>query len=387
MNGLLMKKIIKIVAIILACVIIVAGGISIGLWEYGKDVYAINKADNQAYQQAHMEYLREEFYNDYTPVNEQAFCDFDLEQALNSGVRYNEVAFLATHNSYQRLVTETTLKYQIPFKVLSLGLKDFNKDDFESDTLTNQFEQGIRSIEIDVEAREENGKTTFTVMHKPVFDSATTCLDFATALDEIILWSEHNPNHLPISILIESKQDVAPLDGLKIFGIEHVEAFDNLLKEKLGDKLLTPSHFLDGCATFEEMRETRGWLPLKDMLGKVVVILHKTGMTEKYVERDRLLRTQAMIPSVEYKQRNKDYAGIVIDNSPKKALKRMDFYSDGNFIVRTRADSYPKWSKERYEFMEKCSSQIVTTDFPPRTSGVRPSQRTYSFGGYTVKLI
>ena len=58
MNALT-KKIVKIVAIVLACVFVVGAGVSIGLWEYGKDVYFKNKADNIAYQQAHMQYLRE----------------------------------------------------------------------------------------------------------------------------------------------------------------------------------------------------------------------------------------------------------------------------------------------------------------------------------------
>ena len=120
MNALT-KKIVKIVAIVLACILVVGAGVSIGLWEYGKDVYFKNKADNIAYQQAHMQYLREKFYVDYQPKGEQTFCNFDLEEALNSGVKYNEMAFLATHNSYQRLSTETTRKYQIPFKILSSG--------------------------------------------------------------------------------------------------------------------------------------------------------------------------------------------------------------------------------------------------------------------------
>lgn len=384
MNALT-KKIVKIVAIVLACVLVVGAGVSIGLWEYGKDVYFKNKADNIAYQQAHMQYLREKFYVDYQPKGEQTFCNFDLEEALNSGVKYNEMAFLATHNSYQRLSTETTRKYQIPFKILSFGIETFNKTDFESDTLTTQFELGIRSIELDIEAMEKGSQVSFTVMHKPVMDSATTCFDFEQALEEIVMWSDHNPNHLPISIIIESKQEVGPVDGLKIFSIEHAPAFDNVLKTKLGDKLLTPADFLGEHKNFKAMREADDWMKVKDMLGKVVVILHENKMTEDYVELDETLRTQAMIPSLLYKQRNRDYASIIIDNNPKKTVKRKDTFQQGNFIVRTRADSYPKFSEERYELTEDCGSQIITSDYVPRT--VRLNQHTYSFYGYTVKLL
>ena len=383
--NILTKKILKIVAIVLACLIVVAGSVSIGLWEYAKDVYYINKDGNVAYQQEHMRYLREDFYSNYTPKGEQIFCDFDLEEALNNGVKYNEMAFLATHNSYQRLSTETTRNFQIPFKVLALGLKKFNKVDFDSDTLTNQFEQGIRSIELDIEAMEKESGISFTVMHKPVFDSATTCFDFGMALEEIVMWSNHNPNHLPISIIIEAKQDVGPVDGLKIFSIKHAEQFDNLLREKLGDKLLTPQDFLGEHATFEDMRNADDWMKVKDMLGKVVVILHENKMTKDYVKRDETLRTQAMIPSVLYKQRNRHYAGIIIENNPKKALERQDVFESGNFMVRTRADSYPKFSDTRYERTERCTSQIITSDYVPRS--VRLNKHVYSFNGYTVKLL
>jgi len=385
MNRDLLKKVIKIVVVVIVSVVIVAGAISIGLWEYAKDVYALNKVDNERFQAEHMAYLKNEFYKNYTPKGEQTFCNFDLAQALESGVKYNEVAFLATHNSYQRLATEATKDFQLPFKILALGLKNFNKNDFVNDTLTMQFENGIRSIEIDVEAKETGTQTTFTVMHKPVFDSATSCLDFATMLEEIVMWSNHNPGHLPISIIIEAKQDVAPLDELKIFGIEHADAFDALLKEKLGDKLITPGEMLGSYETFKEMREDNSWMALNDMLGKIVVILHETKMTEDYVARDDTLRTQAMFPSLLYKQREREYASFIIDNNPKKTIKRKDVFESGNYIVRTRADHYPKLSEERYALAEKCGSQIITTDFCPR--GVRQDQPVYSFGGYTVKLL
>ena len=380
-----MKKIIKVAIIVVVCVVVTAGAVSIGLWEYAKDVYADNKADNLRYQEEHMSYLANEFYVNYTPKGEQTFCNFDLENALNNGVKYNEVAFLATHNSYQRLATDLTKEFQIPFKVLSLGMKNFNKNDFENDTLTAQFENGIRSIELDVEARVTEDGTSFVVMHKPVFDSATTCFDFAMALEEIVMWSNHNPNHLPISIIIESKQDVAPLDNLKIFGIEHTEDFDLLLKEKLGDKLITPGDMLGEYATFKDMREDDGWMMLKDMLGKVLVILHETNMTEDYVLKDETMRTQAMFPSLLYKQRDEDYACFIIDNNPKKTVARKEVFESGNYMVRTRADSYPKMSDERYALAEQCGSQIITTDYCPRS--VRNDQPTYSFGGYTVKLL
>ncbi len=385
----LKKKLIKCLIIVLACVLVVGASLGIGIWEFSKDTYYINKEDNVLFQRTHMEYLRNEYYENYLPKGEQTFCNFDLETAINSGIKYNEVAFLATHNSYQRLVTEQTKKYQIPFNVLSFGittLTDFNKNNFENDTLTGQFEHGIRSIELDVETRVYGDKVSFTTMHKPIIDSATSCFDFETALEEIVLWSDHNPGHLPISIIIEDKQEVGAVDGLKKFSIDYADEFDALLKGKLGDKLLTPGDMLREHSTFKDMREADDWMKLEDTLGKVIVILHEGELTQKYVALDESLRTQAMFPSLLYKQAEKrDYASFIVENNPKDAVNREDFYVEGNFVVRTRADHYPKSSDERYSLTEECKSQIITTDYCPRNC--REEEHTYSFGGYTVKLV
>ena len=54
-------------------------------------------------------------------------------------------------------------------------------------------------------------------------------------------------------------------------------------------------------------------------------------------------------------------------------------------MVRTRADSYPSFSDERYGYTEDCGSHIITTDYPPRT--VRENEHTYTLGGYMISLL
>ena len=44
--------------------------------------------ENYEYQNAHLEEL-EEFYSEYTPADENSFCAFDLDEALNNGVKFN----------------------------------------------------------------------------------------------------------------------------------------------------------------------------------------------------------------------------------------------------------------------------------------------------------
>lgn len=382
------RKILIVFGVVFACIAVVGVALGVGIWSFAQDVYFANKADNVNFQQQHLGYLKNDFYAHYTPKGEQTFCDFDLKDALDRGVKFNEVAFLATHNSYQRLITDDTLRLQTPFNVMSLGITTataFRKNDFENDTLTEQFERGIRSIELDVEARVEDGKTSFVVMHKVFLDSASTCIDFAGALEEIALWSDHNPNHLPITILIESKQSLPKIDGIEAFDMDHASAFDNLLREVLGDKLFTPAQMLGSYPTFKDLRADNGWKPLNELLGKVIVVLHESDFAKDYMKADDTMRSQAMFVSVLYKDRDLSQASFIIENDPEDAINRKEFYRTAGFMVRTRADAYPKFSDERYALTEHCLSQIITTDFCPRT--VRTGQHTYTFNGFTVKMI
>ena len=382
------KKPIIIAVIVLACLLTVGGGLGIWAGVIVDDVYFANRADNLRYQAEHLDYLKNVYYTDYTSKGEQTFCNFNLQEALDSGVKYNEVAFLATHNSYQRLITDQSKRLQLPLNMLSFGVMQlamFSKNDYENDTLTGQFEHGIRSIELDVEARVEGGNLSFTVMHEPVLDSASTCLDFEGALEEISFWSDHNPDHLPITILLEAKTAVPNIDGLEPFTVDHAKEFDALLRKGLGDKLMTPADMLGDHATFKDMREADDWKPLKDMLGKVLVVLHESKLAKEYVKLDETMGTQAMFPSVLYKDRDIAQAGFILENNPKKAVARIDFYREQNYVVRTRADVYPKFTDKKYDLISGCVSNIISTDYCPRS--VRANQHTFSFDGYTVKLV
>lgn len=382
------KRIGKIIAVTLIVFFLALAIVITGYMMAARKVYFINKVDNENFQKSNLEYLKNTFYNGYTPKDEQSICAFDLQKALDEGVRYNQVAFLATHNSCQRLNRPESEEYLRALDYVSFGLASgdfFDKKNFEYDTLTGQLEHGIRSIEFDVEAKVSKGDISFKVMHDLVVDSATSCLDLEGALEEVVTWSNHNPNHLPITILVESKAYVLPVEGFQVFGSRHVKAFDEVLRKCLGDKLFTPSDMLGDYATFEEMRKANDWKPLKEMLGKVVVVLHEAGFVKKYIKQDPTMRTQAMIPSVLYEDRNTPQAGFIIENKPQDAVERIDFYRTANFMVRTRADKYPHFSEERYALANQCLSQIITTDYAPRD--LRPEQHTFSFDGFTVKLI
>jgi len=196
----------------------------------------INK--NIEYQDKHLEYLRTEYYSDsYIPCDEQSFTAFDLEKAFAEGVKINEIAVIGTHNSYQLLATPQKRALENVRSFLSSGEKGGNRN-FEMDTFTEQLERGVRNLEIDIETVDDGGSVSFIVTHKPIDDNASSAYNFAKGLEEILLWSDNNPGHLPVYLLIEPKEKVDNINNMKSFSFEYALELDRTLREVLGDRLL-----------------------------------------------------------------------------------------------------------------------------------------------------
>lgn len=337
---------------------------------------------NAQEQDKRMTWLRNEYYPSYQPSDEQRIASFDLSGA--DRIRLNELSFLATHNSYQpragwayRLLLQSVS----PLPGVSV---DGRLAGFEMDGLTEQLEHGIRSLELDVEAIEEDGAFSFLVTHF-LLDNRSSCQDFEKALEELTMWSDHNPDHLPLIILIEPKSVTLPLGKMKAFDVSCAAALDDVIRKTAGERLLSPGEMMGSYDSFASMRADDGWPFLEDCLGRMVFLLHPCDVTDDYIERDRSIRTQAMFPCLRYDGIREDYASFILDNNPSGAAgHRAEAYDDLRLMVRTRADDYPDFDEARYAAADRCGAQIITTDFPPRD--VRPNEHVYSFDGFTVRL-
>lgn len=342
--------------------------------------------ENIKFQEEHLEYLKTEYYKDYTPKDESEIAAFDLEKAIADGVKLNEIAILGTHNSYQTLATKETRLLMSIIDTITLKKLDLDTFDFEMDTLTDQLEMGIRNVEIDIETLDKDGKIEFKVTHNTIVDNASSAYDFKKAMEEIKLWSDNNPGHLPVYVIIEPKSFVVEVNGMKKFSLNYAQELEKVLAETFGDSLLTPDDMLRDYSSFKEMRENDDWLTLKEAQGKVIVLLHDCDVTESYIALDESIRTQKMFPMLRYDDRNESYTSFILENDAFRANERKAENINGsNLIVRTRADVYPEYSDERYEAVEACGSQIITTDFPEKVNS--DADHFYSFQGKKVKLL
>lgn len=341
---------------------------------------------NIEYQNDHLNFLKNEYYTDnYIPCDEQKMADFDIEKAKADGVKMNEIAVMGTHNSYQLKATLPKRALMRILQIISFGNVK-NKAVFEMDTLTEQLEHGIRNLEIDIETIDNDGDISFIVSHDPIFDNVSSAYDFEKALEEILLWSENNPGHLPVYLLIEPKGEVPAINNMKNFNVDYALELDKLLKNTLGNKLLTPQQAMGKYDTFEQMRKADAWPTLEESSGKIIILLHHCNVTNDYINTDPTIKSQAMFPMLRFNEINKYYASFILENDPSTAsTNKEETVSENKLMVRTRADDFDEFSKERYLATEDCGSHIITTDYPPRS--VRKNDHTYSFNGKTIKLL
>ncbi len=334
-----------------------------------------------------IEQLEENYKSgNYTKVNENAFCDFDLDKACASGVKFNEVSFIGTHNSYQKACVPARQKLFQDASTVTFGLVKAEKATFQSDYLTDQFNLGIRSVELDVETVVENGKVSFVCSHSPVIDMPTHCYNFALALKEIKLWSDANPNHLPITVIIEPKKVFIPDKNMRYFNCKYANELGEQAKEILGDTLITPADMMGDHASLKEMREADDWMTLNETRGHVMLLLHDTTATEDYIKQDPTIKTQAMFPMLRYNGRDRDCASFLLINKAKDIKVQADEVLGKNLVVRSRSDNFGSYNETESQTALNSGAQIVSTDYPPKVDMTSAEHCVTFNNGYMVTL-
>lgn len=325
-------------------------------------------AENVAQQIERIESLSKSYASgDYVKVDESKLAGFDVKKAYADGVKFNEVAYIATHNSYQLESVPAYQKIYRDIETVSFGLFNGDAPLYCSDTLTEQFNIGVRSIELDIETVVDGDNVSFVCSHSPLLDMTSSCYNFELALEEIKMWSDANPDHLPITVIIEPKKVFIPDDGMKFFNLEYVNKLDELLREVLGKKLITPAEMMGEYSSLKEMREADDWMLLEKAAGRVAVLLHDTTVTDKYIEQDESIKTQAMFPMLRYADRDKSYASFLIVNEPEDIEKYSnELIYEKNLIVRTRVDTFGSYNEDDRRLTLESGAQILSTDYPPK---------------------
>lgn len=345
--------------------------------------------ENLVLQSQRIEELSQLYSSDnFVAVDESKATGIDVSQLYRSGVKFNELSFVGTHNSYQLQSVPAYREFMEALSTVSFGKYSSEKFYYFADTLTEQFNLGIRSIELDIETVVKNGKVSFVCCHSPVIDSTSTCYDLALALKEIKMWSDANGNHLPITVIIEPKKIFFPEKDMRLFTVSYAKEFEKLLEKTFGESLVTPADVMGSYDSLKQMREADAWPTAEQLKGKIMFLLHDTTITQNYIALDKTIKTQKMFPMLRYADRDKSYASFLLVNKADEAVeKSKELVDKKRLIIRTRADSYGDVDEKITEECYESSAQIISTDYPKK-AGVSKDKRVVCFeNGATVRVV
>lgn len=304
-------------------------------------------------QKAHMAKIQSLYAEGALRVEEQNFVSFDLN---DTNLLFNEIRMIASHNSYKKIGSPIGKALIALFE----NQQEADALKYANPPITNQLMAGIRSFELDVRYRKGQFETT----HVPLVDNSSTMPLLTQGFEEIALWSQHNPNHIPIVILLELKSDWEMLDPtLERLTLDHLVLLDTLALEAFGDSLFRPSDVIQGKAHMQEALREVGWPTLQSMLGKVIVVLHAGSLATAYAESDSTLQTKSLFPSVYATDSEQVYASFVIHNNP--TIEAIQALVNQRLIVRTRMDANLDFDQSKVDQAWASGAQILTTDFHP----------------------
>jgi len=325
-------------------------------------------------------------------------------QIKNDNLKINQLQVIGSHNSYRHAI-EPDLYNLIQAKDTSRSLKGLQ---YTHIGITEQLNKGLRNLEIDVQGDSKGGKFAhpkgldmakpeevydpngemkkpgFKVFHMIDIDFRTSCYTLQNCLAELKKWSDANPDHVPVFITLEPKDDDSFL-GTKAekFTTELFDALDAELRKGLGNKLITPDMVRGKYKTLEEAVLNNNWPTLKKAKGKFLFILDNNGAKrDLYALNHPSLKGRAVFINAE--PGKPEAATLFRNNSEDPEIT--DLVKKG-YIIRTRADSDTKEARKNdythFEAAKNSGAQIITTDYYlPSTFFNSPYQIKYDDGTY-----
>jgi hypothetical protein len=322
------------------------------------------------------------------------------DEEYNDSLRINEIQTLGSHNSY-KIMTEkcihNLIKLAGPFtkgeftpaqqmeythlpldsQLENYGLRNFELDVYR-DTAGGRYyhRQGMalcfKSTKSNVDALLWPG---LKVLHISDIDFNTHYYTFKDALYAVKKWSDAHPSHIPIYILIETKEDGIS-DHVKIAGFKTAIRFDedgmqeitndiNFIFKDDMQHILTPDNVRKNYASLNEAIQQNGWPKLKEARGKIVFIInggmHITELlTKSYPSFQGL-------PYFSFTELDRPESAFIKCDNPNTDFEKIKQSVAKGYIVRTRGDADTEEARRNdYSSFNKAKTagaQLISTDF------------------------
>jgi hypothetical protein len=288
----------------------------------------------------------------------------------DDGPRMNQVQVIGTHNSYHIAPSPTLIKAAMMFDKGAAGW------DYTHPPLPTQLDAGVRNFEIDLNYTQDK----IHVFHVPQLDQGSTCPLFRECLANVVAWSKEHPNHLPITLLLEIKDDYAAWHkGMSAWDAGKLAQLDAEVREMVPEnQLITPDLVRGSHPTLEAAVLAGNWPLLTDARGKIMLAIHDDErLRDLYIEGAPSLEGRACFIRSEP---GRPYSAFIVADGPENP--RIPEWVKAGYYVRTRADSGVKRAGKdggvRLKAAFASGAQILSTDFPPG----HPDEKT----GYTVSF-
>jgi len=222
------------------------------------------------------------------------------------------------------------------------------------------------------------------VLHSPDFDFRTTVYTLRDGLTELKSWSDANPKHVPIFILLELKSESFwPLTRPASWDQTGFEELHRTILEVLPrERILTPDDLRGGRPTLREAVFGTGWPQVDSHRGKFVLLLdNEDAIRDGYLAPSEILENRLLFVSVPPQH---PAAAWMKRNDPIGAEQEIRALVADGFLVRTRADSGTTESRaddpRRRDRALASGAQLISTDYP------EPDRRFSNYHVPTLEL-
>ncbi len=309
----------------------------------------------------------------------------------SSSLKMNDLQALGSHNSYKLFIPKPELARIRAYNENSALTLDYNHL-----PLTDQLDLGMRQIELDIVYDPEGGRFAdpllprqvagtpgavpfdssellqpgFKVLHSQDIDVRSNCMTWISCLEEIKIWSQANPQHVPILIMFNAKEGGSAYPGVEPALDFTAAAYDDLDAEILSvfshDELITPDQVRGEHSSLREGALNGGWPSLEEVRGKVFFAIDEgPAKIEVYMRGKESL--QGLPVFVNSADESADHAAYFTINDPVDSFARIQAAVEAGFIVRTRADANTmearENSTERRDTAFATGAHYISTDY------------------------
>jgi len=317
---------------------------------------------------------------------------FSLPAFAQDEPRMNQVQVLGSHNSYHTGIDPALFTY-----LRDKYGKRMDGLEYSHLPLERQLDMGLRALEIDV-VNDPNGglyahpagmriekennlagpaydpeglmlKPGLKVIHVPDIDFRSNVYTFQQELAILKAWSRAHPNHLPIPITMNAKDDGLKQPGFVTplpFDKAAFDGWDQEILKGLGrDLVITPDDVRGQYKTLEEAVLAQAWPKLSGVRGKFFFVLDETGRKlDTYVDGHPSLRGRVMFVN---QTEGHPEAAFRIVNEAQTDWAYIQYLVRSGYYVRTRADADTaearKGDYSRWRDALISGAQVISTDY------------------------